>query len=88
MIRKRSDGNIAFFTSDGYEGYREAILSAYGEIQNNVTAPSDNLCYAQVNKKIERKSQGFSNQKNKVNPRTERTKKKSRISFCSFSINI
>ena len=63
MIRKRSDGTIAFFTSDGYVGYREAISSAYGKIQNNVTAKPDNLCYAQVNRKIERKSQGFSSLK-------------------------
>ena len=54
MIRKRSDGTIPFFTSDGYEGYSEAILSVYGEIQNDETVPPDNLCYAQVNKKIEK----------------------------------
>lgn len=54
MVRKRSDGTIPYFSSDGYEGYKESILSVYGEIQNNKTVPPEDLCYAQVNKKIER----------------------------------
>jgi IS1 family transposase len=54
MIRKRSDGTIPYFSSDGYEGYKEAILSVYGDIQNDKTVPPEDLCYAQVNKKIER----------------------------------
>ena len=54
MIRKRSDGSIPYFSSDGYEGYKEAILSVYGKIEDDMTIPPEDLCYAQVNKKIER----------------------------------
>ncbi len=54
MIRKRSDGAIPYFSSDGYEGYKESILSIYGEILNGEIIPPENLCYAQVNKKIEK----------------------------------
>ena len=53
MIRKLSDGTIPYFSSEGYEGYKEAILSVYGEILNDETVPPNDLCYAQVNKKIE-----------------------------------
>lgn len=54
MIRKRSDSSIPYFSSDGYEGYKEGILSVYGEISNDETIPPKELCYAQVYKKIER----------------------------------
>lgn len=54
LIRKRSDGTIPYFSSDGYEGYKEAILSIYGEISEDETVAPSDLSYAQVNKKIEK----------------------------------
>jgi len=54
QIRKRSDGTIPYITSDGYEGYKEAIESIYSEIHDNEISIPSQLCYAQVNKTIEK----------------------------------
>lgn len=54
MIRKRSDGSIPYISSDGYDGYKEAILSIYGEVSNDTTVAPENLYYTQINKKIEK----------------------------------
>lgn len=51
MVRKRSDKSIPYFSTDGYDGYEEAILSVYRDCEGNIP---DNLCYAQVQKKIEK----------------------------------
>ena len=54
LIRKRSDGTIPYITSDGYEGYETAIRSIYCDINNGDVFFPEELCYAQVIKKIEK----------------------------------
>lgn len=52
LIRRRSDGTIPYFTSDGYEGYERAIQSVYSEISSGEESLPEKLSYAQVIKKI------------------------------------
>jgi IS1 family transposase len=55
MIRKRSDGAIPYFTSDGNSDYIDSILSVYGEINRDKgLVPPEILSYAQVVKTIEK----------------------------------